>query len=320
MPNKNIHIVGCGGLGHAALMAIVSGFDAAFPLCITLIDGDRVELSNLNRQVFFTEHDLGRSKPTATEENIHVLFCDIAERKISIACVETNVHAENISALLKNSNYVIDATDSVDTKFLINDFCTLYKIPFCYAGASGTHGQLMHVNPLSSKFACLRCLFGNESAIQCDGLNATCRESGILGAVVGHIGLLQGTAAVEHISEKIITEAHPCLLRFALEEPQIKYSRVEPSNQCPNGCGTRPQKLLNLSEEKCPMTFLHTKIALENMDFESRLNVILNSHDTCMSVGHSCREEGYDIVEMREIFSSGSWLLRLEKGSLRTRD
>ena len=141
-------VVGCGGLGSPALYYLA----AAGVGRLGLVDPDRVEISNLQRQILHATPDIGRPKVDSAVGrlralNPHVRFVPHPDR----------LGAENARDLFAPYDVVLDCTDNFAAKYLINDVCVAMKKPFVHAGISGFCGQLMTVLP--GKSACLRCLF-----------------------------------------------------------------------------------------------------------------------------------------------------------------
>ena len=99
-----------------------------------------------------------------------------------------------IKDIIKDYDFVIDAVDNFESKFLINDICVLNKKAFCHAGVVGFGGQLMTYVP--GKSVCYRCVFKEPPQEDCV---QSCRQAGILGAVAGVIGTLQAVEAVKYL-------------------------------------------------------------------------------------------------------------------------
>jgi molybdopterin-synthase adenylyltransferase len=183
--NRPVLIVGVGGLGVPALLALVR--DGIAELAeLTLIDSDPVELSNLPRQVLYAENDCGALKVTAAARRIRELA-----PALRLTTYASALDAGNAGELIAASAFVIDATDDPATKFLINDVCVARGTPFVYGGVVGMTGQAMTVIP--RRTACLRCLF--EEPPDADEV-ASCRDAGIIGPVAGAIGEAQAADAL----------------------------------------------------------------------------------------------------------------------------
>lgn len=184
MPTTNILIVGMGGLGVPASIALARHRG----LTLTLLDPDPVELSNLPRQILYRPEDIGRPKVDAAAGHLRRLNPELDVRPIARA-----LDASNALEIIGACRFVIDGTDNPITKFLINDICVGLGRPFAYGGVVGLTGQALTVLPGAS--ACLRCLFEtppNEAEI------ISCREAGILGPTAGIIGIVQAREAITY--------------------------------------------------------------------------------------------------------------------------
>ena len=169
-----IVVVGAGGLGGP-----IARIAAATGAAVTIIDDDRVELSNLQRQIHFTMADIGADKAATLA------------KQLGATAIHARLTEANADELLRGATVVVDATDSPIAKFLIADRAMALRIPYVIASAIGLTGNVMIGAPDA---ACYRCLF--ESPPPSDEA-PTCAEAGVLGAVVGVIGAHAGAAAVE---------------------------------------------------------------------------------------------------------------------------
>lgn len=178
-------IIGVGGLGSPAAMYLA----AAGVGTIGLIDGDRVSLSNLQRQIVHFTSDIGTYKTESASQKLK----DI-NPEIQVICHTTFIHAENITEILRDYDFVLDCTDHSDTKFLINDACVAAGKPFCHAGISQFSGHIMTILPKESP--CLRCVFPEPPAHS----GKTPANMGVIGALAGVIGSLQAMEAVRFLT------------------------------------------------------------------------------------------------------------------------
>jgi len=182
LTNDRVLIVGVGGLGVPAAMALVRA-----GVCkLGLIDPDPIELSNLARQVIYRVSDLGAPKVVAAARRLSE-----THPAVQIEAHQYELNAANAAEVISHYGFVIDATDNPVTKFLINDTCVAARRPFVYGGVLGLTGQAMTVIP--GRSACLRCLFEDppdEAEI------ASCREAGIVGPVAGAIGEIEAAEAI----------------------------------------------------------------------------------------------------------------------------
>lgn len=219
--SSKILIIGAGGLSSAATLYLV----AAGVGTIGIADKDKVELSNLNRQIIHNTNRVGILKTESAKQTIKELNPDI---KINIY---NEISSENISEIVSQYDFIIDATDNFETKFLINDACVKGKKAFSHAGIVGFEGQLMTYVP--GKSCCYRCIFKEPPAQECV---SSCAKDGVLGAAVGVIGTLQATEAIKYILDigELLT-GH--LLTYNALTCEFRKIKLPPSNKdCP-ACG-----------------------------------------------------------------------------------
>jgi adenylyltransferase/sulfurtransferase len=176
-------VIGAGGLGCPALLYLA----AAGVGRILVIDSDRVEASNLQRQVLFTESDVGEFKASAAARRLAALNSWIV--------VEPRVGRftrSNALNLVGACDVVIDGSDNFATRYLVNDACVLADKPFVYGAVQGFAGQLSVFNWRGGPT--YRCLFPEPPAA---GTVPNCAEAGVLGVVPGLIGTAQACEAIK---------------------------------------------------------------------------------------------------------------------------
>jgi molybdopterin/thiamine biosynthesis adenylyltransferase len=186
-------VVGAGALGCAAARTLArdcaAGRSAERSVAVTLVDDDRVELSNLQRQVLYTEDDIGSLKVEAAASRL------ARDYGANVEAIALRFDRETGPALLANCDLVLDATDDPATKFLIGRLAVAARTPFVYGGVARTGGQWMLVVPGES--ACLECVFPavgtSEGAVESA---AGCSALGILAPVAGMIGAMQALTAL----------------------------------------------------------------------------------------------------------------------------
>ncbi len=181
-------IVGVGGLGSPAALALAHAKVGT----IGLIDPDDVELSNLQRQILHYTPDLGRPKVYSAQEKLQRIHPEG-----NIIVHHDRLGAENLPALFNLYDFIIDATDGVAIKFLINDGAVLLRKPFSYGGIVQFSGQTLTILP--GQTTCLRCLF---PVIPSEGDIPTCQESGVIGSLAGSLGFLQAMEAFKYLSRE----------------------------------------------------------------------------------------------------------------------
>ena len=140
--NSKVVVIGCGGLASSLLVHLTSMGVGS----ITLIDDDKVSLSNLPRQTLFNDKDIGRYKVDVLKEKLEALNKDVFINIIKERLNESNGHT-----LLKGFDIVIDCTDNFESKFLIDDLCHELNIPFVTAGVSDYQGQVCTCIPSKSQ-------------------------------------------------------------------------------------------------------------------------------------------------------------------------
>jgi molybdopterin-synthase adenylyltransferase len=178
----NVLIIGAGGLGSPVAFYLA----AAGIGTIGLMDGDKVDLSNLQRQILHTTASIGQEKVYSAEERLHSLDPDI-----KLTLYPYRLTADNAPKILAGYDFIIDATDNFDSKFLIARACYHASKPYSHAGIREFQGQTMTVHP--GKTACYQCVFHEE------GVPSATIPKGPLGALPGLIGSIQATEAIKHI-------------------------------------------------------------------------------------------------------------------------
>ncbi len=182
---SRVLVVGAGGLGSSALLYL----GACGVGEIGIADGDRVDLSNLQRQVVHGEEDLGKEKTRSAEETLRRV-----RPEVRLNLHSSRLTPDNAEEILAPYDFVLEATDNFESKFLINDACMRLNKPFSHAGAVGWYGQTMTVVP--GKGPCFRCLFQEPPP---EGAVETTSKAGVLGTVPGVLGLIQATEAVKYL-------------------------------------------------------------------------------------------------------------------------
>jgi molybdopterin/thiamine biosynthesis adenylyltransferase len=173
-----VAVVGAGGIGSAALLYLA----AAGVGQIGIIDGDTVELSNLQRQIIHRQIDLGRPKVDSAREALTAL-----NSHCRLETVAVNLDDANLDAALAGYEIVLDASDNFPTRFLVADFCWANRISLVSAAATGFQGQLLVVAPEAGN-PCYRCLYPSPPPA---AAVPTSQQVGILGALAGVMGSLQ---------------------------------------------------------------------------------------------------------------------------------
>jgi molybdopterin/thiamine biosynthesis adenylyltransferase/rhodanese-related sulfurtransferase len=176
-------IVGAGGLGSpAAFYLAASGVGT-----LGIVDGDHVELSNLQRQILFSAADVGQPKALAARRRLGALNPEIA-----IVAHALELRADNVGALVRSYDLIVDGTDRTAVRYLVNDACVILGKPLVSAAIHRFEGQAMTYVP--GRGPCYRCLFPDASAAA-----VSCAEAGVLGVLPGVLGVIQATEAIKLI-------------------------------------------------------------------------------------------------------------------------
>jgi molybdopterin/thiamine biosynthesis adenylyltransferase len=211
-------VIGAGALGSpAAIYLACAGVGR-----IGVVDGDWVELSNLQRQPLHFTPDIGTQKAESAAQKLGVLNTDI-----SVEPYPVEVDGDNAEAIVMGADVVLDCTDSFDTRYLINDACCRQRVALVEAGALGFGGMVFAIRP--GETACYRCAFPTPPANP-----VSCAEAGMLGAVAGVIGSLQALEALKLLSGVGRTPGDT-ILQFdglTLEQTLVQTSRRADCSAC----------------------------------------------------------------------------------------
>jgi len=173
-------VIGCGALGtHSLSLLARAGVGH-----IKVVDRDVVDITNLQRQTLFDEGDIGRPKAVVAEERLKRI-----NSSVEVMGVVKDVNPGTIETLVKGATVVIDATDNMETRFLINDFCVKHDIPWVYGGAVGVDGMVLVV---TREGPCLRCAF---RSVPHPGELPTCDTAGIANTLPSIVASVQVTEA-----------------------------------------------------------------------------------------------------------------------------
>ena len=209
-------VLGLGALGtNAASLLARAGVGT-----MRLVDRDVVELSNLQRQVLFSEADLNRPKAVAAAERLRAI-----NSEIRIESRVKDVSAGNVGDLLAGVDLVLDGTDNLETRLVLNDACVQSGLPWVYAAVVATHGMVLPITPHNT--ACFRCLVPSLPA---PGTMETCDTAGILNSVSHAVSGFEVTEGLR------LLLGHPPLghlLVFEGWEPELRRIRIGRRPGCP---------------------------------------------------------------------------------------
>lgn len=183
----HIAVIGAGGIGCPAITYLA----AAGVGRLTIIDDDRVELSNLHRQPLFTDADIGALKAEVAAEAARRI-----NPHIDAVAVPTRLDESNAQALLAGASLILDGCDNFGTRLAVNRAAVALQIPLLSAAIGAFEGQVALYEGWRAGQACYACLVGNDP--DREGIN--CAETGVMGALAGMIGTMAALEAVRALT------------------------------------------------------------------------------------------------------------------------
>ncbi len=219
-----VALVGAGGLGSPAALYLA----AAGVGTLSLIDDDRVERSNLQRQVLHADARVGMAKTESARIALNAL-----NPSVQVQLQDERVRGANVEALLRDHDVVIDGADNFPTRYLLDAACRRLKIPLVYGAVHRFTGQVSVFDARRADSPCYRCLFP-EPPSAAEAPN--CSEAGVLGVLPGVIGLLQATEAIKlvlGVGETLVGR----LVCYDALAARFRELRLPRDPACP-GCGT----------------------------------------------------------------------------------
>lgn len=179
LKNAKVFVAGAGGLGSAISIYLA----AAGIGRIRIVDHEKIELSNLNRQILHCDEDVGREKAASAEEKLKKINPDV-----SLEAISETIEENNVLELVDDFDLIVDAMDNFHTRYLLNRAAIVKNIPFFHGAINGLYGQATTIIP--GKTACLRCIFPEPPPSM---------TFPVVGATCGVIGCIQVTEIVKYI-------------------------------------------------------------------------------------------------------------------------
>ena len=216
----NVLIIGMGGLGCPLLTYLAASGVGK----IGIVDFDKVEVSNLNRQTLFNEKDIGKYKVDQAKKAIHKI-----NKKIKIITFKQKLTFKNIKKIFNSYDIICDGTDNYNTRYLINDYCVKNKKILISSAISKFDGQLMKFN-FRKKGPCYRCFMPNPPDFE-----NNCQTEGIFSPVAGIMGSLQANEVLKCIlnSKNDLTNH---VLIFDSLKTEFRKSKISINPKCINKC------------------------------------------------------------------------------------
>ena len=232
--NSKVLIIGAGGLGSpCALYLAAAGIGT-----IGIVDSDKVELNNLQRQILHSKKDIGLPKVESAKDRLTKLNKDV-----EIVPYNIRITSKNILDIIADYDIIVDGSDNFPTRYLVNDACILAKKPLSFGAILQFHGQVTTILPYKS--ACYRCLFPKPPP---PGTVPSCQQAGILGAVAGIIGTIQSNEVLKYLLGigNLLTGK---FLMFDALDMSFEKLEIQRNQQC-LVCGDNPKitKLIDYDE------------------------------------------------------------------------
>ncbi len=249
----SVLIVGTGGLGSPVAMYLA----AAGVGRLGMIDFDRVEYSNLQRQIIHSTESVGRSKVESAAEAVARI-----NSLITVDAIDAALTSENAMRIAGDYDIIIDGTDNFATRYLVNDVCVLLKKPNCYGSIFRFEGQASVFGHAGGP--CYRCLYPQPPA---PGTVPNCAEGGVLGILPGIVGTIQATEVIKLILG-IGNSLSGRLLLIDAAEMRFRELKVRRSADCPV-CGDAPTITAPIDYDQ----FCGSSPASEEPDVQSRWDI-----------------------------------------------
>ncbi len=217
LAQKTVAVVGLGSLGSVAAEQLTRA-----GICnLILVDNDLVELSNLHRQPFYSKADINKPKVLAAEQKLKKL-------KSNINIIPHHARLDETNTFLLTSDLVLDCTDNLQTRFIINEYCKEQQLPLIHSAAAGTIGVIL---PITNTY-CFNCIYKNaKTALTCDDI-------GILNTTSYTTASLQVTEAIKILLNKESTQA---LIRFDISNNSFDMLKVKKDTGC-SVCNNKPSQ------------------------------------------------------------------------------
>ncbi|MGN0282324.1 MAG: HesA/MoeB/ThiF family protein [Prevotella sp.] len=231
-------IIGAGGLGAPVALYLA----AAGVGTIGIVDGDVVDLSNLQRQVIHFTPDVGTPKVESAKQKMLAI-----NPNVEVKTYREFLMADNALDLIADYDFIVDGTDNFPVKFLINDACVMAGKPFSHGGILRFEGQTFTHLPGTT---CYRCLFKSPPPA-----NAvpTCSQAGVLGAIAGMLGTIQAAETLKYLTGvgELLTNR---LLTFNAKTMDFRKIRTRQQDSCPI-CGGHPtvKELIDYEQAVCDL-------------------------------------------------------------------
>ena len=215
LKQAKVFIAGCGGLGSPAALYLA----AAGVGVMRIVDSDKVELSNLNRQILHWESDINRRKVDSASEKLRKL-----NTEIQIEVMDERIDESSASQLVAGYDLIVDAMDNMPTRYLLNKTAVDKNIPFFHGAVYGFEGRAMTVIP--GKTSCLWCLYHGDMPPQ--------EKFPVIGVTPAVIGCIQATEVIKYIvgAGRLLTDRLLIYDGLGLQFTEIEVHKDPGCKQC----------------------------------------------------------------------------------------
>ncbi len=221
LKRAKVVIAGSGGLGSAASIYLA----AAGVGTIRIIDHDKVELSNLNRQVLYWDNDIGKNKVITASEKLSKL-----NPEVKIEAIKERITETNVSQLVSGFDLIVDAMDNLPTRFLLNRVALDKNMPFFHGAVQGFEGMVTTIIP--GKTACLRCVYRRTIPHQ---------ENPVVGVTPAVIACIQATEVIKYIVGvgKLLTNRFLVYNGLDMQFTELRVKKDPACEHCGNSGGKK---------------------------------------------------------------------------------
>lgn len=228
LAKAHVVMIGCGGIGSPALQYLAGAGIGK----LTLVDGDTVDETNLQRQTVFTPADIGRSKAEAAAE-----WVSRFDGALEARAIVGRIGGDNAARILEGATLVLDGCDNFATRLAVSDACVAAGVPLTSGALGRFQGQIANFAGHLPGEACYRCFVGDAfDAEDCD----TCAADGVLGAMAGLVGSFAAMSAIRVILQGHAAFGDPQWGRLQLFDglaPSLRTLKIAKDPEC-RGCGS----------------------------------------------------------------------------------
>ncbi|KAL0222623.1 hypothetical protein RCL1_002477 [Eukaryota sp. TZLM3-RCL] len=239
LSDSSVLVVGAGGLGSCLLLHLAGAGVASGCGKLHIIDSDTVAIDNLHRQVIHSSDNVDVNKAVSAASAVSSL-----NPEVSVSFSSTTLSIHNVLEVIRGYDLVIDCTDNLPTKVLLNDSCMSLGINFLTASVVRWHGQVNYF-PGNGSFGCYRCIFGN---LPSSSIVKSAKQVGVMGPVVGTIACWQCTEAIKILLKRPHNELL-CgkMLSLDLKNNKIRTINLKPKNSECRSCGVNKDHVSELN-------------------------------------------------------------------------